>query len=85
MIQDAGYYYNDFDISEGTHVLEACLKDHDSHIDEYNAASEEVLTRYTVFNEGLVSTYNKLLENLVAGENKHNLSHKYNWKTNTYR
>ena len=85
MIQDAGYYYNDFDISEGTHVLEACLKEHDSHIDEYNAASEEVLTRYTVFNEGLVSTYNKLLENLVAGENKHNLSHRYNWKTNTYR
>jgi hypothetical protein len=85
MIQDAGYFYNDFDLNEGSAVLEACLNSHDENIDAYNDASEEVLTRYTVFNEGLVETYDKLLENLVSGENKHGLSHKYNWKTNLYK
>ncbi len=85
MIQDAGYFYNDFDLNEGSSVLEACLNSHDENIDAYNDASEEVLTRYTVFNEGLVETYDKLLENLVSGENKHGLSHRYNWKTNLYK
>ena len=84
MIKDAGYYYPDFEIHKGVDLLEEVLKEHDNNIDAYNERNEEVLTRYTVYNEGLLETYQKLLDNLLAGENKHNLSLEYNWKTNLY-
>ena len=84
MIKDAGYYYPDFEIHKGADMLEWVMDNHDKNIDEYNAKNEEVMSRYTVYNDGLLDTYSKLLDNLMAGENKHNLSLKYNWKTNLY-
>lgn len=84
MIKDAGYYYPDFEIGKGSDLLKWVIENHDKNIDEYNEKNEEVMTRYTVYNEGLVETYGKLIDNLFAGENKHGLSLKYNWKTNLY-
>jgi len=84
MIKDAGYYYPDFEIHKGTDLLEWVMDNHDKNIDEYNAKNEEVMTRYTVYNDGLLDTYSKLLDNLMAGENVHGLSLDYNWKTNLY-
>lgn len=84
MIKDAGYYYPDFEIHKGTDLLEWVMDNHDKNIDEYNAKNEEVMTRYTVYNDGLLDTYSKLLDNLMAGENIHGLSLDYNWKTNLY-
>jgi hypothetical protein len=60
------------------------MKNHDVNMDAYNEQSEEVLTRYTILNEELVLTYSKLIDNLWDGENKHELTHNYNWKTNLY-
>ena len=60
------------------------MKNHDVNMEAYNEQSEEVLTRYTIFNEYLVLTYSKLIDNLWEGKNMHNLSYKYNWKTNLY-
>jgi len=85
MIKDAGYFYPDFKAEEGAEILKWVIDNHDSNIDAYNEKNEEVLTRYTVYNEGLVDTYKKLLENLHVGENKHNLSLEYDWKTNLYK
>lgn len=85
MIQDAGYYYPDFDLKKGTEALFDAVKNHDKNLDAYNENTEEVLTRYTVYNEGLVETYRKLLQNLWKGENVHKLSYEYNWKTNLYK
>lgn len=85
MIKDAGYFYPDFKAEEGAEILKWVIDNHDSNIDAYNEKNEEVLTRYTVYNEVLVDTYKKLLENLYAGENKHNLSLEYDWKTNLYK
>ena len=84
MIQDAGYYYPEFEIDKGTDQLEKALHEHDANMEAYNERTEEVLTRYTVYNEELVENYKKLIDNLMAGENKHGLSLKYNWKTNGY-
>lgn len=84
MIQDAGYYYPDFDVKIGAKQLDYVFKHHNDNIDAYNERNEEVLTRYTVYNEDLLETYQKLLDNLVDSKNTHNLSYKYNWKTNTY-
>ena len=84
MIKDAGYYYPDFDVAAGAKQLKQVLDYHDTNIDAYNEKNEEVLTRYTVYNEGLLDTYRKLMDNLQAGANVHGLSYKYDWKTNTY-
>ena len=85
MIKDAGYYYPEFDISKGAEQLKWVLDNHDSNIDSYNERNEEVLTRYTVYNEDMLKTYNKLIDNLMAGTNIHHLSYEYDWKTNTYK
>ena len=84
MVKDAGYYYNDFDISKGADMLEFALNEHDNNIEEYNKKNKEVLWRYTSTNPKLVDTYRKLIENLWE-PNKHKLSYEYDWKTNTYK
>ena len=83
-IKDAGYYYPDFEIDKGAGLLNHVMKNHDANMDAYNEQSEEVLTRYTILNEDLVLTYSKLIDNLWDGNNNHNLTHNYNWKTNLY-
>ena len=83
-IKDAGYYYPDFEIGKGADLLNHVMKNHDVNMEAYNEQSEEVLTRYTILNEDLVLTYSKLIDNLWEGKNMHNLSYKYNWKTNLY-
>lgn len=85
MIQDAGYYYPDFEIGKGAEKLKWVMDHHDKHIDEYNERNEKVLTRYTVYNEDLVKTYRLLIENLFAKENINGLSYEYDWKTNIYK
>ena len=85
MIKDAGYYYPDFDIAKGADQLKWVLDNHDSNINDYNAKNEKVLTRYTVYNEDLLATYKKLVENLWLGVNAHGISYEYDWQTNTYK
>lgn len=86
MIKDAGYYYPDFDITEGYNQLKLAIETHDENLEEYNQRSEKVLTRYTVFNEELVTIYEKLLK--AARTNSgidSTLSYEYDWETNTYK
>ena len=84
MIKDAGYYYHGFNISQGTRQLKQAMEHHDNNLEEYNERSEEVLTRYTVFNEGLLETYKQLIETTM-GIKDHKLSGNYDWKTNLYK
>lgn len=83
MIKDAGYYYPGFNIEEGKIQLENAMNKHDRYINDYNTRSENVLTRYTVYNEAMLDLYNKLLDNAINPDT-HKLSGNYNWKTNTY-
>jgi hypothetical protein len=85
MIKDAGYYYEGFNIMDGAEKLKEAIESHDENLESYNVRTEKVLIRYSVYNEELLETYKKLFENLEAGENKHNLSHEYDWKTNVYK
>lgn len=84
MIKDAGYYYEDFNISEGVKQLDLAINKHDDNIDTYIKKNKKVLDRYTSTNLELVDTYKKLIENLWDPK-KHKLSYKYNWKTNQYK
>ena len=83
MIKDAGYYYPEFNIEEGRKQLEFAMNNHDGNIELYNNRSENVLTRYTGYNTGMVELYTKLLQNTVD-PNTHEVSGEYNWETNTY-
>jgi len=82
-LKDAGYYYPDFNIGEGKIQLDNAMNNHDKHIKEYSDRTEDVLTRYTTYNEDMLDLYNKLLDNAI-NPGAHELSGKYNWKTNTY-
>jgi hypothetical protein len=85
MIKDAGYYYEGFDVSAGFEQLNKAVHEHDANLEAYTENVETVLTRYTVYNEELIDTYRKLLDNLQRGENYHNISSEYDWKTNLYK
>ena len=82
-LKDAGYYYPGFNIEEGKIQLENAMNKHDRYINDYNTRSENVLTRYTVYNEAMLDLHNKLLDNAINPDT-HKLSGNYNWKTNTY-
>lgn len=82
-LKDAGYYYEGFNIAEGKKQLKLAMNNHDANLDDYNAKSEEVLTRYTIYNDEMIELYGKLLDNVIE-PNTHELSYDYNWETNTY-
>jgi hypothetical protein len=84
MIKDGGYYYDGFNVSDGTIQLEKAINNHDDNIEKYNIQSKKVLNRYLSTNPKIVETYRMLIENLFE-PNKHKLSYKYNWKTNLYK
>jgi hypothetical protein len=84
MVQDAGYYYNEFDIKNAGEIIKEVIENHDSRLDEYKERNQKVLERYTKDNEAMLDLYDKLLENLFE-PGKHQLSYEYDWKTNTYK
>lgn len=84
MIEDAGYYYNDFSINEAAEKLEYALAHHDENIDTYNSRNAKVLNRYLTTNKEVVETYKKLIENLV-NPGTHQMSYQYDIQTNLYK
>ena len=84
MIQDAGYYYQGNLIGQGARQLKQAIEKHDDNIKSYNENSERVLTRYTVFNEGLLETYKQLIETTMCIKS-HDIGHQYDWTTNLYK
>jgi len=84
MIKDAGYYYHGNNIGSGARQLKLAIEKHDENMEAYNENSERVLTRYTVYNEGLLETYKGLIETTM-GINDHKLGSIYDWQTNLYK
>ena len=84
MIKDAGYYYHGNNIGSGARQLKLAIEKHDENIEAYNENSERVLTRYTVYNEGLLETYKGLIETTM-GIKDHKLGSIYDWQTNLYK
>ena len=84
MIKDAGYYYSGNNIGMGANQLKLAIEQHDNNIEEYTERSEKVLTRYTIFNEGLLETYKQLIETTMGIKN-HKLGSIYDWSTNLYK
>lgn len=83
MIQDAGYYYPDFNVEAAADQLQWVLENHDNNIEEYKAKNQPVLDRYSIKNEAMIDLYDKMIQNLYDGN--HDLSYEYDWKTNLYK
>jgi hypothetical protein len=84
MIKDAGYYYPNNKINEGTKQLKQAIENHDQNIEEYNANSSRVLNRYTINNSDLLETYKQLIESIMEIKN-HKLGSIYDWSSNIYK
>lgn len=85
MIRDAGYYYPDFNIQAGSKELKYAIENHDQNLDRYNENTEAVLQRYTVYNEGMIDIYTKLINSIKTNTIDSSLSYEYDWKTNLYK
>jgi len=84
LIQDAGYYYPDFKIGEGSKLLNWVIDNHDKpeNIEAYRLRNSGVIERYTVNNPGVLNSYSMLLQDLVNNISK---DRTYDWKTNTVK
>jgi len=85
MIRDVGYYYPDFNIHAGSKELKYAIENHDQNLDRYNKNTEAVLERYTVYNEGMIEIYAKLINSIKTNTIDSSLSYEYDWKTNLYK
>jgi hypothetical protein len=83
MIQDMGYYYQDFNIQQGAEALKQAIMEHDVNATEYNEKNAELLKRYRADNPTLIEQYDKLLDNLMSGRVDKLINTGYDWQTNT--
>jgi hypothetical protein len=71
LCKECGYYYEGFNVDEGKEKLLYVLTEHDKHLDEYNENSKIILDKFSTDNENVVSTYDKLIENLIVKNNRY--------------
>ena len=64
-IKKCGYYYPNFDVREGARVLRHAIKNHDSNIEIYAAASVKCLWKYSPENPDNIKHYELLLNELI--------------------
>jgi hypothetical protein len=81
-IQDAGYYYEYFDLEKGAQQLKTAITEYDQNIEFEKQKNQKVLDRYRPEWQPMIDSYDKLIENLWS-ENKID-DFDYNWKTNSF-
>lgn len=65
LFKEAGYYYDQFNIAEGSKQLEFAITEHDKHIDEYTERSKKMIERYSSDNPDTIKKYDKLIKKLM--------------------
>lgn len=65
LFKEAGYYYNEFNVSEGKEKLLFAIKEHDNHLEEYEEKSKKIIHKYSSDNMDNVRRYDELIENLL--------------------
>lgn len=66
MCQDMGYYYEDNDVAGGAEELIRALQVHDAVAIQYRQAQRDAIARHLPDNPNVVSTYSRLLEEIMA-------------------
>lgn len=64
LFKDAGYYYEGFNISQGTEQLLYALTEHDKHLDVYEEKTKNIIHKYNSDNMDNVRIYDELIEKL---------------------
>jgi hypothetical protein len=64
IIKNSGYYYDGFNVEQGSEQLLYALTRHDDNIEEYNEKSRRTLKKYLPSNEKSISTYDKMIDEL---------------------
>lgn len=82
MCKDLGYYYEGSSTIDGADKLNWILENHDNNIEEYNKKNKKVLERYSINNQEIIKTYDKLIDNLIKGIGNKGLA--YDVNTNLY-
>tara|TARA_A100001037_G_scaffold290408_1_gene303198 strand:+ start:472 stop:1674 length:1203 start_codon:yes stop_codon:yes gene_type:complete len=82
MCPDVGYYYNNFDVDEGSKMLDKILTEHDKDLEGYKERNQAASWRYNVDNPELVKTYDRLIDNLMNNK-KHDFG-EYDHLKNSY-
>jgi hypothetical protein len=83
MVQDMGYYYNDFNVLEGAKQLINALEKHDENHEVYKRKSAFTLNRYRATNKSLIDLYDKMIDELFDIKDW-DLSYEYDWKINKF-
>jgi len=79
LCQDIGYYYEDWKVKDAGKLLVGACATRKNDID-YTLRNRNILKRYTIENEKMISQYEMLFNNLW---NKNEIDNaKYDWKTN---
>jgi hypothetical protein len=64
MIKDGGYYYEGFNVTQGSEQLLYALTEHDKHLEEYKERNKKVLNQFLPTNEKSIKTYDKMIDDL---------------------
>jgi hypothetical protein len=83
MIQDIGYYYNEFNIEEGSSQLKKAILNHDLDHAKYKIKNIKLLERYMSTNISIIEQYDLLLDNVMNANSVFRTRSGYDWKTNT--
>jgi hypothetical protein len=65
LCKDVGYYYNGFNYTEGSEMLDYAIKNHDNNLDKYLLQNRISIDRYLSTNILLIKDYENLVFNLI--------------------
>ncbi len=65
LCKDVGYYYNEFDYSVGSNVLQLALSNHDNNLENYISINRQSIERFLSTNSTLISNYDKLIFSIL--------------------
>lgn len=65
LCKDVGYYYNGFNYTEGSEMLDYAIKNHDNNLEKYLLQNRISIDRYLSTNIVLIKDYENLVFNLI--------------------
>jgi len=65
LCKDCGYYYEEFNVTQGKEQLLFAMTEHDKNLEEYEIRSQKVLNNFNSDNMEVVEKYDILIKNLL--------------------
>ena len=65
LCKDVGYFYSDFNLVEGSHILNNVIENHDNNICEYLTINRNAINKFLPSNKELQQSYKNLILNVI--------------------